>query len=109
MLTESKTILAKYFHLYEIWQTMELSDGFPVIVFFLETNPCLLILSLNWEAESNFCGTLSYVIRGWLKLWFQYRNLPEETEGFNKIRCIALFFFFSSLFPFLYSPKTALN
>lgn len=63
MLTESKTILAKYFHLYEVWKTIELSNGLPVIVFFLETNPCLLILSLNWEAESNFCGALSYVIK----------------------------------------------
>lgn len=64
MLPESKTILAKYFHLYGVWKAIELSDGLPVIFFFLEMNPCLLIFSLNWMAEFNFCGALSYVIKG---------------------------------------------
>lgn len=33
----------------------------------------------NWIAEFNFCGALSYVIKAWLKLWFQFRTWPEET------------------------------
>lgn len=64
MLTESKTTLAKYFHFHEVWEAMELSDGLPVMFFFLEMNPCLLILSLNWLAEFNFWRALSYVIKG---------------------------------------------
>lgn len=63
-LPESKTTLAKYFHFHEVWKAMELSDGLPVMFFFLEMNPCLLILSLNWMAGFNFWRALSYVIKG---------------------------------------------
>lgn len=63
MVPESKTILAKYFHLYGVWKAIELCDGLPVIFFFLEMNACLLILSLNWTAEFTFCGALSCVIK----------------------------------------------
>lgn len=64
LLPESKTTLAKYFCFHEVWEEIELSDGLPVMFFFLEMNPCLLILSLNWMAEFNFCCALSYVIKG---------------------------------------------
>lgn len=64
LLPESKTILAKYFHFHEVWEAIELSDGLPVMFSFLEMNPCLLILSLNWVAEFNFWRALSYVIKG---------------------------------------------
>jgi len=47
MLPESKTVLAKYFYLYGVWKAVEWSGGLPVIFFYLETKPCLLILSLN--------------------------------------------------------------
>lgn len=64
LLPESKTTLAKYFHFQEVWEAIELSDGLPVMFSFLEMNPCLLILPLNWMAEFNFWRALSYIIKG---------------------------------------------
>lgn len=42
-------------------------------------------------AEFNFWRALSYVIKGWLKLWFQFRTQPEETQYFYKTHRISLF------------------